>query len=218
MLKLVILDLDGLMLDTERIYLSAFSTVCARFGLPDHRDIYLKTIGADDEQERILYGAAFPHIDSNLFLDEIQAVSAQMIEDGHLTVKPGLFKLLDAIDQMGGILKAVVTSSLEEVSLKLLAQNGILHRLDGGVYREMVSNGKPAPDSHLLCCRMFSVSPGDALVLEDSENGLRAAQAAGIPAIAVPDLLEPSADILSRCLARCGDLEEVIPWLEKINK
>lgn len=213
MLKLLILDMDGLMLDTEQLYFSAFSTVCDRHGLSDCYDIYLKTVGADDDYERMVYTTSFPHLDGALFHAEVQAVCAQLMDAGRFQVKPGLFELLDAVDQMGSVRKAVVTSNREEVAAKLLSQAGILDRLDGGVFREMVSRGKPAPDAHLFCCRKFSVSPQEALVLEDSEYGLLAAQAAGIPVIAVPDLIEPSPQTLSKCLARCGRLDDVIPYL-----
>jgi beta-phosphoglucomutase-like phosphatase (HAD superfamily) len=213
MLKLVIFDMDGLMLDTERSYLTAFSEVCARYGLPDSRKVYLRTIGLDDKQEREIYRAVFPHIDADHFCAEVQVLCAEFLAAGLYAVKSGLFELLDAIDRIGHIRKAVVTSNLKAVSKEMLARHKILERLDGGVYRDMITRGKPAPDGHLLCCRMFPAAPREALVLEDSEAGLRAALAAGIPAIAVPDLLEPPPEVLSRCLARCDGLVDVIPYL-----
>ena len=216
MLKLIMLDMDGLMLDTERVYYQAFSEVCVRHGLPVCRDIYLKTVGRDDDMERKIYKESFAPLDGTLLHGEIQALCEEKLRSGTVDVKPGLFQLLDAVDRYGHIRKAVVTSNQREVAVDLLKKTGIFYRLDGGVYREMVTHGKPAPDSYRLCCELFSTLPGESLALEDSEPGIRAAQAAGTTVIAIPDLVEPSEEVLSGCLARCSDLEKVIPYLERL--
>lgn len=216
MLKLIMFDMDGLMLDTEQLYYQAFSEVCARYNLDSCRNVYLETVGSDDELEREIYKKNFPKLDVNSFCAEIQALCEKKIFDGDVSIKPGLFQLLDAIDSRSHILKAVVTSNCQAIATALLEQAGIFARLDGGVYREMVSRGKPAPDPYLLCCELFSVSPKEALVLEDSEPGLLAAQAAGVHVIAIPDLVMPSEKILLGCLAKCSSLESVIPYLDKI--
>ena len=204
------------MLDTEQLYFHAFSQACTRHGLTGQREVYLRTIGVDDETELQIYQESFPQLDGRVFYSEIQAYCQEQIRIGHVAVKPGLFALFDAIDEYPGIRKAVVTSNRREMATALLTQTGVWERLDGGVYREMVSHSKPAPDAYELGCRLFSVPPREALVLEDSEPGLYAAQAAGIPVIVVPDLLEPSEQALSGCMARCSCLKEVIPYLHRL--
>ncbi|MDR1132437.1 MAG: HAD family phosphatase [Oscillospiraceae bacterium] len=211
--KLVIFDMDGLMLDTERLNFKAFSDICASYGLADSRDIYIRTLGVDDNTELSVYKAAFPELDGQKFCEAVRNRYTELRRLGDYSVKPGLFALFAAIERKGGIRTAVVTSNTERVAADLLTETGIMPHLDGGVYREMVSRPKPFPDSHLLCCRMFGTDPRDSLVLEDSEPGIRAALAAGIPVIAIPDLAEPSGEILARCLARCGRLSDVIPYL-----
>lgn len=213
-LKLVIFDMDGLMIDTEQLYFRAFSDICISHGLEPQREIYTRTVGADNDNEMRIYKEAFPQLDISAFYNEVQERGIELISDGCLPVKPGLFELFDAIENRSGIKKAVVTSNTGDVAVDLLTKTGIMTYLDGGVYREMVTKGKPNPDSHLLCCQMFNIKPADGLVLEDSEVGILAALNAGIPVINIPDLVEPSADILSQCLARFDSLKDVIPFLD----
>lgn len=217
MLKLVIFDMDGLMLDTEQLYCRAFVDTCLAFGQEPRREIYLSAVGRDDESEACIYQNAFPQIGGSVFYDAVQTKCAELISAGLYTTKPGLFELLDVIERRGGLRTAVVTSNREDAAKTLLTHVGVLpDRLNGAVYREMVARGKPFPDPYLLCCKNMGVAPQEALVLEDSEFGIRAAIGAGIPVIAIPDLVEPPPDVLSRCLARCNHLGEVIPYLDRL--
>lgn len=212
MRKLIIFDMDGLMLDTEQLYFRAYTEVCLAHGLEAHRSTFLQMVGADDAAERAFYNEVYPQLGIGGFHAALQARRDALVDAGAYDVKPGLFDLFSAIEGLG-IPKAVVTANGQQAAVKMLAHCGILPHLDGGVYREMVARGKPAPDAHLLCCSRFAVAPKDALVLEDSETGLQASLAAGIPTIAVPDLMGPSKEVLSQCFARCDRLLDVIPFL-----
>ena len=213
MAKLIIFDMDGLMLDTEQIYFRAFRDTSDSFGLTLRTDLYMQTIGADDEAELEIYKSAFPDLDGLAFHNAVQDRCAALMKAGEYSVKPGLFELLRAIESKGGIKTAVVTANRKKVAVDLLTKTGIMPHLNGGVYREMVTRGKPFPDSHLLCCQMFSANPWEALVLEDSEIGICAALSAEIPVIAIPDLAEPSDEVLAQCVARCNTLMDVIPFI-----
>jgi|GEM_PF-5943456 len=213
MAKLIIFDMDGLMLDTEQIYFRAFLDTSASFGLTPQTDIYMRTIGVDDDAELEIYKSAFPDINALDFHNSVLSRCTALMQAGEYSVKPGLFELFNAIESKGGINTAVVTANRKEVAVDLLTKTGIMPHLNGGVYREMVTRGKPFPDSHLLCCQMFSVNPWEALVLEDSEIGICAALSAEIPVIAIPDLVEPSDEVLAQCVARCNTLMDVIPFI-----
>lgn len=212
MSKLIIFDMDGLMLDTEQLYFHAYTEVCTAYGVEAQRSIFLQMVGADSTTERTFYDAVYPQLGKGQFYGALKTCCNELIDAGSYEVKPGLFELFTAIERLG-IPKAVVTSNHESAALKMLERCGILSHLNGGVYREMVVHSKPAPDAYLLCCSLFSVAPKDALVLEDSEIGLRAALAAGIPVVAIPDLVHPSKETLSQCLAQYDSLLDVISLL-----
>lgn len=214
-LKLIIFDMDGLMIDTEQINLRAFLETCISWGIEPRSEVYARTIGMDDEREVIIFQEEFPRLDAALFHEDMQKLCAKLIREELPAVKPGLFELFEVIEGRGGIKKAVVTSNTEEIAVDLLTRAGIMSHLDGGVYREMVDRGKPYPDSHLLCCRMLGAEPSETLVLEDSEIGAMAAFNAGIPVISIPDIVEPSPEVLDRCLTRLNSLNDVIPFLDK---
>ena len=216
MLKLVIFDLDGLMLDTERLYMKTLREACEAYGLTYETELYERVAGSGNEYEKQLYAEYFPHADIDEFYNYLQRIQEERLNNGEYEVKPGLFELIQAIEAQGGIKTAVVTCNTQAMSQKMLGEKGILPRLNGGVYCEMVSECKPSPEGYLRCCEMFGVKPWEALVLEDSAMGLRAALSAGIPTIAVPDIVQPPQNVLDRCYAQCASLNEVIPLLDSL--
>ena len=212
-LKLVIFDLDGLMLDSERLNCQLYQEGCRALGLTLDFDVFRRTIGCPDEDELELYRACYPGGDAAGLQAYIARRYSERFDKGDVPVKPGLFELFDAIDQKGGIKKAVGTSRARAEAERVLRAKGVWDRLDGGAYADLVEHGKPAPDIFLKCCELFGVNPEDALVLEDSEAGILAAIRGKIPVIAVPDLIEPRPELLSRCRARCDSLLDVIRYI-----
>ena len=80
---------------------------------------------------------------------------------------------------------------------------------------ESIKRGKPYPDIFLAVCKHFDVKPQDALVFEDSENGLKAAEAGGIPAILVPDLAVIGESVAYKALYICDSLIEAVHCLQE---
>lgn len=206
--KFVIFDMDGLMLDTENLYCKVFFEVCKAHNLSATREQYLHTVGMADSVEIELYKGFFQNFDGEVLHKEVQTECRRRMREGNIPVKTGLFELFDFLTAHG-IKKCVATSNYKEISEHVLQNAGILPHLDGGVYVDMVAHGKPAPDLFLRALADFSVMPDDALVLEDSENGVIAANAAGIRVIMVPDLIIPSEEITKKCFRVCKNLSEV---------
>jgi HAD superfamily hydrolase (TIGR01509 family) len=128
-------------------------------------------------------------------------------EEG-VPVKKGLYELLDKLESVG-IKKAVASSSTREAIEYCLENSHILERMQYIVSAQQVKRGKPFPDVFLYTCQLAECKPEDAVVLEDSVNGLKAAIAAGIPAIAVPDLLPIPTEISSQLLGVVDSLDDV---------
>ena len=217
MIKLVIFDMDGLMFDTEEVMCRAFLEVTREEGHPGSREQFREIIGlnAPDIQKKY----------RQYFGDDVDAVrlyrlggerKLKIIREEGLPVKPGLFDLLSEIDRLG-LKKAVASSSDQEMIRDNLARAGLSGRFDLIVSTRDFARGKPYPDVFLAVCQKLHVLPQEALVLEDSLNGVEAAVAGGIPVIQIPDILELPDRAKERCLAVCSSLDQVIPLLSCVT-
>ena len=123
-------------------------------------------------------------------------------------LKHGLLALLDSIAEAG--LPAAVASSTTRAEVdRLLASVDLSERFEVTVGGDEVACGNPAPDLFLLASERLGVAPVDCLVLEDSEAGIRAAAAAGMISVMIPDLIEPSPAVRKLANAVVSSLAEV---------
>ena len=138
----------------------------------------------------------------------------EILETEGVPVKKGLSRLLDEIDRLG-IKKAVASSSDLQVIKDNVDRAGFGGRFDllMSSASARIQRGKPYPDLFLAVCREFAVKPGEALVLEDSVNGVEAAIAGGIPVIQVPDFVQLPESLKKQCLSVVDSLDQVIPFL-----
>ena len=93
---------------------------------------------------------------------------------------------------------------------------GIVDRFQVLVTRDLVQAGKPAPDIFLKAADLLGLAPGDCLVFEDSPTGVRAARAAGMRVVLVPDLIEPTLEVRAQCQAVYPSLNEAAAALESL--
>ena len=136
----------------------------------------------------------------------------EAIAQGRLTVKPGLWRLLDWLDKHA-VPRAVASSTYRELVLKKLSAARLLDRFHAIVGGDEVAHGKPAPDIFLEAARRLSAPPNRCVVLEDSDNGARAALSAGMRVIVIPDLKLPAADVQQSAWRVLTSLEEAIQAL-----
>lgn len=141
---------------------------------------------------------------------------AEMIEAGQLRPKPGVTELLAWLQERR-VPKAVATSSARAKAMHHLWTTGVLNRFGAVVTRDEVERGKPHPDLYLRAAERLGTPPDRCLALEDSYNGVRAARAAGVSVVMVPDLLRPTEEMRSMCEAVVPDLHAVRHLLGRAN-
>ena len=211
--KAVIFDMDGLMFDTERLGLDAWQYIGAQMNINIAEDLVLRLIGLNWESAKKLLSHEFHEIDFSQAHTLFSEYLHDSIESRGLPIKTGLFELLSFLDELK-IKKAVATSSLYEEAMFYMKKAGIENRFDTIVTGDMVTFGKPNPDIFLHAAKLLSVPPEDCIVLEDSINGIKAASAANMLPIMIPDLILPNEEIESLLHAKLDSLSDVIPLIK----
>ncbi|UYO39231.1 HAD family phosphatase [Rhodopseudomonas palustris] len=209
----VLLDMDGTLVDTERVYLESLTEVLNAFGLPDATKTCESMVGLPGPECQALlvarYGETLPLSDINrAFVAKRDARFAE-----GLPVKPGTCELLDALDDARCPV-AVVTSSSRKTADMHLTLAGIRARFGTILTRDDVAHGKPAPDLYLLAADRLGVPPAHCVAVEDSSVGVASAFTAGAITLMVPDLLQPDATTRGKCAAVLPDLHGVLDVLQ----
>jgi HAD superfamily hydrolase (TIGR01509 family) len=214
----VIFDMDGLLIDTERLAVRALGAAANSMGTDVPEAFCRVLIGVPADQcRKMARGRCGPDFSVQAYFESADRYMTELIEAGQLRPKPGASELLTWLEEQR-VPKAVATSSTRAKALDRLWNAGILSRFDTIVSRDDVQRGRPYPDLYLRAAETLGIPPAGCLALEDSYNGVRAAHAAGAQAIMVPDLLVPTDEMQSMCETIATDLHTVQSWLMHVNE
>lgn len=217
MLKLAIFDMDGLIFDTERLYRDIWKPIMKEDGYILEDEIYLSLLGCTNERcKRIMaehYGEDYPY---DRYVAMVRAKLNDMADKGEIPVKEGIPELLEYLKN-NDIKCAVASSTQSEYVRSYIKNAGLADFFDVVIGGEQVKKSKPEPDIFLKACELTEVVPEEALVFEDSENGIRAALNGNIRVICIPDLKEPQKNLKERLFAMCKDGFAVRDLLTKIK-
>ena len=215
--KAVIFDMDGLLVDSEVVFRDAFIGVSREMGADLPLDVFLTMVGAPRRQNLIVARNHFgPDFDVDAWFDAVGDRAHTQIKVD-LALKGGVLELLDHLDSLQ-LPRAICTSSSHDNVLLQLTPHGLLPRFGAIVANGDYERGKPFPDPYLAAAERLGVAPANCLALEDSHNGVRAAHAAGMMTIMVPDLLEATDEMRALCVIIAETLHEIRDLIDPHRK
>ncbi len=189
----VIFDMDGLLLDTERIFKKAYQRSANQHGIVLQDDVYDQMIGLrSDASQRVLREALGPSAPSAAIIEGARHYYYMQIEEEGIPLRPGVLEMFDYIESLGFPM-TVATSTHHELAMIKLRVVGLLDRVVGIVSGDQVAKGKPEPDIYQAAAKLIGVEPEHCLALEDSPPGVIAARKANCVTIMIPDLQAPNA-------------------------
>ncbi len=215
--KGVLFDLDGVILDTEKLYNRFWREALAKLGynMSFEEALGLRSLNRAGTTKYLneLFNADINYdVVHELRVDLMEAY----INENGVDLKPGVVELLDYLNS-NNIPCAITTSSPLPRVKKYLALHNIENRFNYLCSAHDVKHGKPAPDIYLYGAECLGLDPKDCIAVEDSKTGMEAAFRAGTMSIIVPDLDEPDSETLGFTFARAFGLIDIIALIEELN-
>lgn len=211
----VVFDMDGVLIDSERLVLQAWLHVGETQGIPGLRELFYRAIGTTHAHTATLfadaYGDSVNYID---FRDRVREYYYGTLTAQGIPLKKGVLELLEWLSGNGWAIG--LASSSREAGVRLsLERTGLLPYFRTLVCGDMLKRSKPAPDIYLRACAELGAEPAAAYAIEDSFNGIRSAHAAGMIPIMVPDMVDPDDEMRERSTVILPDLLAVRDWLKE---
>ena len=195
MIKAVIFDMDGVLIDTEKHYNAAWCEAARMAGFDFRKEHALMLRSCDAQLASKMMKDIFGENFDYFAIREVRRrLVAERLERYGLEKKPGIDEILDFLHEKG-IKRAVATATPLELTLQHLEEIGVKDKFDKIVSAKQVAHGKPAPDVYLYACEQIGEKPCDCIAVEDSPNGIKSAYAAGCRPVMVPDLTLPDEEV-----------------------
>jgi HAD superfamily hydrolase (TIGR01509 family) len=206
--KAVVFDMDGLLVDTEVVVFRAMQRAAGGIGGEMPFTTFQRMVGLTHASSDLIL---VEHFGDGFDLDAWStAVSAHFREEiaAGIALKAGVLEILDALDGLN-LPRAIATSSSLAAVQQSLGPHSLVDRFHALITRDVQTRSKPHPEPFLKAAEALGVDPKDCLALEDSHNGVRAAAAAGMMTVMVPDMLDPTEEMHTLCVRIARDLHEV---------
>lgn len=204
--------MDGLLIDSERIIMQACITAAQQVGITYTREQYVELIGrAGPDSTRIMVEQLNGVENFNRVMEGLDSLLAK--RNHVFPLKQGALALLNHYHGSQIVCGVASSSPMHHITHRL-SHVGVLDYFSHLTSGQEVERGKPNPDIYLLAVKKLGLNPAECLAFEDSEMGARAAIAAGLKVVVVPDLLQPSDYVRAHCHQVVDSLQD---WLDRVT-
>ncbi len=217
MIKAVIFDMDGLILDTEKLLVKYWCQAANEAGFPMQREhaLHIRSLHRKFAIPYLqgLFGEEFDYMKIRSRRMELMT---EALGGNPPELKKGVCELLDFLNEHG-IPAAIATATDYERTKAYLGSTGIFGQFDRIVCATMVESGKPKPDIYLYAAEQLGLAPEECMALEDSPNGVRSASSAGCVTVMVPDLTQPDEELSGLIHAKADSLLDVPKLIKNLQ-
>lgn len=216
-IKLVIFDVDGLLLNTEFVWDTVWKNVADKYNEPRFYDLHKYAVGITGKETEDLITNNLSDVENPLqMLQEARNIGVQLLKT-EVDVMPGAFELLDYLKARNFSL-AVATTTPRNLTMERLKQTGLIDYFQVIVCGDEVKRRKPDPEIYTTVLMKTGYSADEAIVFEDTGYGITAAYNAKIRPVMVPSLRQPNDDEKAMCFDIIDNLSKGIEIIEKNTK
>ena len=218
MYKAIIFDMDGVILDTEKLLMKCWKEAGKEFNICIENKHLSKMRGGTINVIKAIFEEMFgTDIDFHKIRQRREHIKDEYILKDGIPVKEGIEEFLKYIKN-NNLKIALATSTITDIATKYLKEVDLYKYFDVVVCGDMIENGKPSPDIYLQACKKLGVEPKDALVFEDSRNGIWAGYSAGCDVVMVIDIDDKYEDTEDKIVYKINDYKQAIDFLQKVKE
>lgn len=206
----IIFDMDGVLIDSERLIRDAFLKTSLELGFEVADQIYLRMVGRNYRDCRqIMLDNVHPNFPWEEIFPRVKGIVVDFTASTGWPLRPGVVESLRLVREREMPMVVATSTSRVDAHARLVSAKirDFFEEVSGG---DEVERGKPSPDLFQLAARRLGIAPQNCVVIEDSEYGIQAAVEAGIPSILVPDLKSPSAETSAKTLGVYSNISEAV--------